>query len=324
MKVLQKELPNPKAQKSVGKKLAWPQVKFSTFVRVVPGSFWVLFLNLPLNHATLVNWVTCSLIFSIELYVFHLSQYYWKSQWGQSNWGLHTESMAWQGFTLARELQNGIWWVGNAGLAAVSLVTRSYIGAARLDCFSNAKRLLGEPYFKGNALLASPDRKQGFVAAPSELFAEIEAQMASVTTKPQVRTLPSRHTEYLKRERGVLERACLLMLHAAEVSPQNTSWWRCPWPLSEAGYHGSGPAEQFPQHCFSSLFLKKQLPSLQSSHLYHAMSEKWDKSQKICLSQALNKTSDLCNTCKALTLGTSCHQASVNQQRASPQGLWRC
>lgn len=55
MKVLQKDLPNPKAQKSVGKKLAWPQVKFSTFVRVVPGSFWVLFLNLPLNHATLVN-----------------------------------------------------------------------------------------------------------------------------------------------------------------------------------------------------------------------------------------------------------------------------
>lgn len=56
MTVLQKDLPNPKAQKSMRKRnLVWPHMKVSIFVKGDPSSFWVLFLIIPLNHITLVE-----------------------------------------------------------------------------------------------------------------------------------------------------------------------------------------------------------------------------------------------------------------------------
>lgn len=298
-------------------------MKVSIFVRGVPSSFWVLFLILPLNHVTLVNWVTCSLVFSMQMYVFHLSQYYLKSQWGQSNCGLHTKFMVWQGFS---ELKNGICWVGNAGLAAVSLATWSYTGAAWLDCFSNVERPLWKPYFKGDALLTLPytrlHRRQGFVAAPP--FPDGISKTKPPSNNPPLQACQiSEESEVFWKGHAC---SCFILLRWAPKTPPAllSARRRCLWPHQSQDTASQALQSSSHNAALALSLSEEQLPSLQGSQLHHATSEKWDKSQKICLSQALNKISDLCNTCKALTSGTSSHQASVNQQCTSPRGLQRC
>lgn len=87
MKVLQKDLLNPK---SVGKKPYMASRESLDLCENVSGSFCVLFLILPLNHSTLVNWVTCSLVFSTEMDVFSLEAISVRTKKQR----LHIESMA--------------------------------------------------------------------------------------------------------------------------------------------------------------------------------------------------------------------------------------
>lgn len=118
----------------------------------------------------------------------------------------------------------------------------------------------------------------------------------------------------------MFSRTCQLMLPAAELSLQNTSWRRCPWPPISGRMLWVRPCRAVPTMLLPLCLWRTVAFTSEQSH--HSM--KGGIKAKKCLSQALNKTSDLCNAGKALTLGTSSHQASVNQQRVSPKGLRRC
>ena len=171
MKVLQKDLPNPKAQKSVGKKLARRQVKASLFVRGVPGSFCVLFLILPLNHVTLVNGVTCSrspshakVCFSLEPILLEISMTA-KQLWFAHKVHCLTRLYARQ-WTEAWHLLGG---QRRLGCSQPSNMVLRWSCLAR-QFFKRRQRSLREPCFKGDALRTSSytklPRRQGFEPAP--------------------------------------------------------------------------------------------------------------------------------------------------------------
>lgn len=258
MKVLQKDLLDPKGQWE--KSLTWPQEKVSIFVKSVSGSFWVLlFIFLPLLHSTLVNWVTCSLVFSTEMDAFPWRQ----CQWGQRSRG-----------------------------SMLSPWPRAQMGAVNTN-----------PRWK----LCPPDM-------PSSI-----PEQGGCTGWPPG-SLPNTPTswccEYLMRQVWFGK----VYLLFAEVSPPNTLKvplapirGRAPW---------AGPCRAVPTtllHLFlplSSCFHFRAATDIMP-HLKSRM-----KAKNCVFSQALNETSGLCNTYKALSWGTSNHQASVNQQHASPWGLW--
>lgn len=137
------------------------------------------------------------------------------------------------------------------GLAAVSLATWSYTGAARLDCLSDVERPFLQRQCPSCLTWCEAAQEAGVCSSSSiVLCRNWSPDGISKSKKPQVTTLSTRHAEYLKSKvfwKGHACSCCMLLRWAPKTPPEEGA--RGPHQRQEI----TGSDLQFPQCCVSSL-----------------------------------------------------------------------
>lgn len=146
------------------------------------------------------------------MYVFHISQYCLRPQFGQSNCGLHTESI---------HLLTSLYGTQRTEELSCSQLSQmdlhwSYLARLFFKCRETSSGNL-----TSKALPCSPHPTQDFIGgkfctSPSIHFLCRSWSLGGINKNKNLNPSPP-DMPNIKKARGVLGRACLLMLHAAEV-----------------------------------------------------------------------------------------------------------